>query len=76
MITGRIQMQTPRTALNKAFLRQKPTRNEIDKFKINFGLLLERIDHTESEEFHKNLVVAFLKKTSTQNIHLQPPSRK
>ena len=54
---------TPRQALNKAFLKQKPTRKEIDLFKDNFKRLLRDIDDNASEEFHKNLVTKFLRDT-------------
>ena len=53
----------PRKALNKAFLKVKPNRTEIESFKTNLIQLLDRIDDKESEEFHKNLVIDFLKKT-------------
>lgn len=53
----------PRKALNKAFLKVKPNRNEIEGFKANLIQLLDRTNDTESEEFHKNLVSDFLKKT-------------
>ncbi len=53
----------PRKALNKAFLKIKPHRPEIERFKTNLIQLLDRINDTESEEFHKNLVIDFLKKT-------------
>ena len=53
----------PRKALNKAFLKVKPNRTEIEGFKTNLVQLLDRINDTESEEFHKNLVIDFLKKT-------------
>jgi hypothetical protein len=53
----------PRKALNKAFLKVKPNRTEIDRFKANLSQLLDRINDSESEEFHKNLVIDFLKKT-------------
>lgn len=53
----------PRKALNKAFLKVKPNRNEIEGFKTNLITLLDRTNDTESEEFHKNLVIDFLKKT-------------
>jgi hypothetical protein len=53
----------PRKALNKAFLKVKPNRTEIEGFKTNLITLLDRINDTESEEFHKNLVSDFLKKT-------------
>ena len=53
----------PRKALNKAFLKVKPTRLEIDHFKANLIRLLNRTVDTESEEFHKNLVSMFLRDT-------------
>tara|TARA_R110001592_G_scaffold18274_1_gene76078 strand:+ start:175 stop:3816 length:3642 start_codon:yes stop_codon:yes gene_type:complete len=53
----------PRKALNKAFLKIKPHRAEIEGFKANLIQLLDRINDIESEEFHKNLVTDFLKKT-------------
>lgn len=53
----------PRKALNKAYLKVKPNRAEIEGFKTNLIALLERTNDTESEEFHKNLVIDFLKKT-------------
>lgn len=53
----------PRKALNKAFLKVKPNRTEIEGFKTNLIALLGGTNATESEEFHKNLVTDFLKKT-------------
>ena len=53
----------PRKALNKAFLKVKPNRTEIEGFKTSLIALLDRTNDTESEEFHKNLVIDFLKKT-------------
>src|SRR5690625_4894691 len=53
----------PKKALNKAFLKVKPNRIEIEHFKTNLIQLLERTNDIESEEFHKNLVIDFLKKT-------------
>ena len=53
----------PRKAINKAFLKIKPNRTEIERFKANLIALLDRTNDTESEEFHKNLVSDFLKKT-------------
>ena len=55
--------QAPKRALNKAFLKLKPNRSEIEVFKTNLITLLDRTNDTESEEFHKNLVIDFLKKT-------------
>lgn len=59
----------PRKALNKAFLKVKPNRTEIEKFKANLVILLDRINDKESEEFHKNLVSDFLKKTYYEPNH-------
>ncbi|MDD3685665.1 MAG: Eco57I restriction-modification methylase domain-containing protein [Bacteroidales bacterium] len=41
----------------------KPNRSEIEAFKSNLTHLLDSINDGESEEFHKNLVIDFLKKT-------------
>jgi adenine-specific DNA-methyltransferase len=59
----------PRKALNKAFLKVKPNRPEIDNFKANLIRLLDRTNDTESEEFHKNLVSDFLKDTYYKQNH-------
>lgn len=53
----------PRKALNKAFLKIKPNRTEIEVFKTNLIQVLDSCDDRESEEFHKNLVSDFLKNT-------------
>jgi hypothetical protein len=53
----------PRRALNKAFLKVKPNRENIEAFKTNLTKLLDQINEDESEEFHKNLVSDFLKYT-------------
>ncbi|MEI2674683.1 MAG: hypothetical protein V9F05_11635 [Chitinophagaceae bacterium] len=44
-------------------MKVKPNRTEIEAFKNNLITLLDRTNDTESEEFHKNLVSDFLKKT-------------
>ncbi|MBW4664765.1 MAG: hypothetical protein KME01_11300 [Chroococcus sp. CMT-3BRIN-NPC107] len=54
---------SPRQALNKAFLKVKPIRENIETFKTNLIKLLNQINEAESEEFHKNLVADFLKNT-------------
>lgn len=59
----------PRKALNKAFLKVKPNRTEIEGFKTNLIILLDRTNDTESEEFHKNLVSDFLKDTYYKQNH-------
>ena len=60
MITNLLE---PRKALNKAFLKIKPSRSHIEDFKTNLIQILDSVNEKESEEFHKNLVIDFLKKT-------------
>lgn len=59
----------PRKAINKAYLKVKPIRSEIESFKANLIQLLDRTNAIESEEFHKNLVSDFLKKTYYEPNH-------
>lgn len=59
----------PRKALNKAYLKVKPNRADIERFKANLIQLLDRTNDTESEEFHKNLITDFLKKTYYDPYH-------
>lgn len=56
---------TPKIALNKAYLKERINRPDIDKFKDNFKQLFERlkVSEKESEEFYKNIVSDFLKNT-------------
>ena len=51
------------TALNKAFLKLKPSRSEINEFKANFKRLFTLINDNQDEEYNKNLVSDFLKNT-------------
>lgn len=64
-----LKILKPRKAINKAFLKIKPNRTEIESFKTNLIELLDRTNDTESEEFHKNLVSDFLKDTYYKNNH-------
>lgn len=59
----------PRKALNKAFLKVKANRNDIELFKTNLISLLDNINEAESEEFHKNLVSTFLNDTYYKSAH-------
>ncbi len=59
----------PKKALNKAFLKVKPTRNGIETFKANLIKLLDSIDENESEEFNKNLLARFLTDTYFKDTH-------
>lgn len=65
----KINILKPRKALNKAFLKVKPNRTGIENFKANLIQLLDRTNDVESEEFHKNLVTDFLKKTYYEPNH-------
>ena len=58
-----INIKQPTRALNGAFRKVKPSRAAIEVFKTNLTELLDRRNNIESEEFHKNLVSDFLKKT-------------
>jgi hypothetical protein len=53
----------PRKVINKAFLKVKPDRKSIEAFKSNFIQLLDQINESEYEEFHKNIISEFLKNT-------------
>lgn len=58
-----LKILKPRLSLNKAFLKVKPNRPEMELFKKNLICLMDTIDEFELEEFHKNLVSDFLKNT-------------
>ncbi|KXK36578.1 MAG: hypothetical protein J5I52_10995 [Saprospiraceae bacterium] len=64
-----LKVLKPRKALNKAFLKVKPNRTDIERFKSHLITLLDRINDTESEEFHKNLISDFLKDTYYKQNH-------
>lgn len=68
-MSEQIKELKPRKALNKAFLKVKPNRTEIEGFKTNLITLLDRTNDTESEEFHKNLVSDFLKDSYYKQNH-------
>ncbi|MDD2475002.1 MAG: Eco57I restriction-modification methylase domain-containing protein [Dysgonamonadaceae bacterium] len=59
----------PRKAINKAYLKLKPNRDDIEYFKTNLIKLLDNINDTESEEHHKNLITHFLNETYYKNTH-------
>ena len=41
----------------KQFLKIKPHRDKIELFKTNLTNLFSQINETESEEFHKNIIL-------------------
>ncbi len=53
----------PRQALNKAFLKVKPNRADMEGFKAALATLFDSVNPAESEEFHKNLLSDLLKHT-------------
>lgn len=53
----------PHQALNKAYRKLKPSHTDFDTFCKNLSALVEQTNGLESEEFHKNLVIEFLKST-------------
>lgn len=56
-------IQSPKKSLNKAYLKEKVSRANIELFKQNLTQLLSKIDELESEEHHKYPVSDFLKNT-------------
>ena len=59
----KLQISTPKQSINKAYLKQRTSRNDIELFKKNLSILLDKINESESEEHHKNLISDFLKDT-------------
>jgi len=51
---------SPRQSLNKAFLKEKVTRGEIERFKSGLVEFLDNINDKETEEYFKGLVTKFL----------------
>ena len=62
-VAMQLLLQPPKKALNKAYLKEKVGRAEIELFKKTFSAMLSRIDEAESEEHGKNIVADFLKDT-------------
>ena len=52
-----------RKSINKAFLKVKPNRSQIENFKHNILNLYDQINESESEEYHKNIISKFLADT-------------
>ena len=52
-----------RKSINKAFLKVKPNRTQIESFKNNILNLYDQINESESEEYHKNIISKFLTDT-------------
>jgi hypothetical protein len=63
----KLLLQTPKKSLNKAFLKQRPLRADMDLFKTNLITLLDKINEIEREENQKNHVRDFLLNTYYKN---------
>ncbi|MCL5991524.1 MAG: Eco57I restriction-modification methylase domain-containing protein [Bacteroidetes bacterium] len=59
----KLKLIEPKLALNKAFLKEKVLRNDIDVFKKNLNLLLNKTYGEDSEEHDKVNLITFLKDT-------------
>ena len=70
-----LALLSPRKSLNKAFLKVKPSRSEIELFKQNLIGLLDGLDESESEEHNKNDLVTFLKSTFYQRFYINTKGR-
>lgn len=53
----------PHQTVNKAYRKLKIQQNDLDKFRKNLRTMLDQMNPGESEEYHKNLIQAFLKDT-------------
>ncbi|MFH0759845.1 MAG: Eco57I restriction-modification methylase domain-containing protein [Bacteroidota bacterium] len=60
---------TIRKSLNKAYLKVKPTRTQIETFKAGLISLFNQVKESESEEYHKNIIAEFLKNTYYHPAH-------
>lgn len=65
----KLTIKTPKQSLNKAFLKLRPLRSEIDHFKENLTKLLGKIDEIEREENQKNHIRDFLRDTYYKETH-------
>jgi adenine-specific DNA-methyltransferase len=65
----KLQIQSSKQSLNKAYLKEKISRSDIELFKKNLTVLLSKINEHESEEHHKNLISDFLKDTWYKELH-------
>ena len=74
----KIQTLTPKQAVNKAFLKERINRIDIEGFKSNMTLLFDRIQATdkESEENRKNIVAKFLESFYAPQYEINTKGRK
>ena len=74
----KIQTITPKKAVNKAYLKERINKTDIEGFKTNLVSLFDRIQATdkESEENRKNIVTEFLKSFYTPQYEINTKGRK
>jgi len=65
----KLDIKSPKKSLNKAYLKEKVGRADIELFKKNLSNLFDRINEEESEEHLKNLVSDFLKDTWYKDLY-------
>ena len=65
----KLQPLKPHKMLNKAYLKEKVSRNYIELFKANLSTLLSKINPGETEEHHKTLLADFLKNTWYKDLY-------
>ena len=65
----KLSVLNPKQSLNKAYLKEKVGRENIELFKENLSRLLGKINEKEHEEHLKNLVSEFLKDTWYKDTH-------
>jgi type II restriction/modification system DNA methylase subunit YeeA len=64
-----LDLKRPRTVLNTTYLKSKPLREDMERFKANLITMLDRINVEESEENAKKHISAFLEDTWYKNRH-------
>ena len=62
-------------SINKAYLRVKPVREDLENFKDQLFKLLSQINEKESEEHNKNLIRGFLNNTFYQDKYVNTKGR-
>lgn len=60
MIVNKLKLKQ---ALKKEYLKVKPDRESVAEFKVNLTRLINLIDDQKDEEFNKNFLIDFLRKT-------------
>lgn len=60
---------SPAKSLNKAYQKQRISRQKVDLFKGNLQKLFQSMNENESEEHLKNIVADFLKETYYKDVH-------